>query len=102
MHSDKHLIEVKSLEVLQAMLPVNQSRTKKKVTLGMEEKDTSELVSTKQSNGELSFLLCPDIELLISLHVDPLFTRRKGLRNNEQELATVSSRFLELNLCSFC
>ena len=33
-----------------------------------------------------------------SLRVDPLFKRRKDLRNNEQKLATVSSRFLELNL----
>ena len=37
-----------------------------------------------------------------SLRVDPLFKRRKGLRNNEQKLATTSSRFLELNLCSLC
>ena len=32
-----------------------------------------------------------------SLPVTPLFKRRKGLRNNGQQLATMSSRFLELN-----
>ena len=32
--------------------------------------------------------------------VDPIFKRRKGLRNNEQKLAPVSSRFLELKLGS--
>ena len=37
-----------------------------------------------------------------SLPVDPLFKRRKGLRNNEQKLATMSSRFLELDLCILC
>ena len=37
-----------------------------------------------------------------SLRIDPLFKRRKGLRNNEQKLATASSRFRELNLCSLC
>ena len=37
-----------------------------------------------------------------SLCVDPSFKIRKGLRNNEQELATVSSRFLDLNLCCLC
>ena len=37
-----------------------------------------------------------------SLRVDPLFKRRKGLRNNEQKLATVSSRLLEYDLSGLC
>ena len=37
-----------------------------------------------------------------SLLVDPLFKRRKGLRSNEQKLATVNSKFLEFDLCSLC
>ena len=35
-------------------------------------------------------------EVPCSLRIDPLFKGRNGLRNNEQKLATVSSRFLEV------
>ena len=50
-------------------------------------------LSTNGSNFDLDSGILP---------VDPLFKRRKGLRNNEQKLAKMSSKFLELNLCSLC
>ncbi len=54
---DQHFIELKSLEVLDAMLPLNMSKLKKKVTLGMDERDNSEIMSTKHSTGRVSFLI---------------------------------------------
>ena len=48
---DRHLIELKSLEVLQAFFPLNVNKSRKKVTMGMEEKDSSELINTKHSSG---------------------------------------------------
>eukprot|EP00794_Sanderia_malayensis_P006315 gene6315-7038_t len=54
---DQHLIERKSLELLDALLPLNMSKLKKKVTLGMEDRDNSEVTSIKQSAARvLSFV----------------------------------------------
>ena len=50
-NNEKHFVEMKSLEVLQALLPINMNKFRKKVTLGMEEKDSSEAISTKHSSG---------------------------------------------------
>ena len=52
---DRHLIELKSLEVLQALVPMVVSKSRKKVTMGMEEKESSEVVSTKHSSGRPNF-----------------------------------------------
>eukprot|EP00795_Rhopilema_esculentum_P002324 gene2324-17958_t len=52
--SEKHLVELKSLQILQAMLPLNINKVKKKVLLGMEEKEASEVYSVKQSSTRVS------------------------------------------------
>ena len=52
----KHLVELKSLEILEAMLPLNSSKLKKKVTpMVIDDRDSSEALSMKVSTGKILF-----------------------------------------------
>ena len=76
---DKHLIEMKSLEVLQAFSPMNMSKSRKKVTMGMEEKDSTEAVSAKHSSGMNILKIKIKIIKLMIITVDRLFLFNLGL-----------------------
>ena len=56
--ADKYKVHLKTLELLQALSPLNPGRMKKRVTLGLEDKDAvADGLGTKPSTGESQYLI---------------------------------------------